>query len=583
MSLKHANPRDLPSFPISGLQNHESSAGAAASLAAANQKPFEHWKPEQSAPANKAAMLAKDYKAAPLWQPELSSAGSKAALLAAKNHSDVTIWKPDTTTEPSSAAGQAMRNKKTRQHAGNEVGTAVPNKALMAATGAMSGRKRSGSTPAPSYTYPDSANSAANALNAATKANKPPKAPQSPPTDLSGLSVQDATRIHNAAVTNLSRDMYTSNPPVAPEVEERNRQAGLRAAAVSMAKSMYDIQQKTLESHAGRLSDSQYAATSVHNRQPSISEATDDGHQGAGQYVNLQEAAQKLANERLAKLHDANAEYRNYYGASPPPRSRLSLRGRRRSSSDGQLADSDQARSQKIRSEMSLFNNKLAEVDAKKRQKDRDSLIAAAQRNVTKSMQGMDEKIFADTGKASPAMMAEWEAKARVRAEAESKTRMVNHGKVDVGGGRFMDQSEVEAIAAARVQPTLDEITKKAEEDRALDEKRRLEAEEQRRIAEEKAAAEKERDENTKNEWRRFKGRAGKSSMYNFILTEFQTKRNKIQRLRKRRKKRKKQKKNEHEKNSLRLKKTKRRLGKRKRGSRRRQKSLSGSLGLDLR
>ena len=459
-------------------------------------------------------MLAKDYKVAAPWQPELSSAGSKAALLAAKNHADVMVWKPDTSSEGSSAADQAMRSKTVSPSISSEAGT-TPNKALMAATGAMSGRRRSGSSPVTSYTFPDSSNSAANALNAATKANKAPKAPRNAPTDLPGLSVEDATRIHNAAVTNMSRNMYTANPPVAPEVEERNHQAGLRAAAISMAKSMYDMQQKTLESHAGRLSDSHYAATSVHNRQPSISEATDDSRQGVGQYVNLQEAAQKLAAERLAKLHDANAEYRNYYGASSPTRSRLSLRGRRRSSSDGQL-DSDQARSQKIRSEMSIFNNKLAEVDAKKRQKDRDSLIAAAQRNVTKSMQGMDEKVFADTGKASPAMMAEWEAKARARAEAESKTRMVNHGKVDIGGGRFMDQSEVEAIAATRVQPTLDEITKKAEADRALDEKRRLEAEEQRRIAEEKAAVERERNEKTKTEWKRFKGRLIDSSILTY-------------------------------------------------------------------
>ena len=537
MSLKHANPHDLPSFPSSGLTNHESSAGAAASIAAANQKTFEHWKPEHSAPANKAAMLAKDYKTAPSWQPEQSSAGSKAALLAAKNHSNVSVWKPDATPEGSSAAGQAMRNRTATPPINNEAGTNIQNKALMAATGAMSGRKRSGSSPVPKYTYPDSANSASNALNAATKANKPSKPPQNAPTDLPGLSVADATRIHNAAVTNLSRDMYTANPPVAPEIEERNRQAGLRAAAVSMAKSMYDIQQKTLESHAGRLSDSQYAATSVHNRQPSISEAGDDVVPGVGQYVNLQEAAQKLAAERLAKLHDSNAEYRSYYGANSPSRSRLSLRGRRRSSSDGQISESDQARSQKIRSEMSIFNTKVAEVDAKKRQKDRDSLIAAAQRNVTKSMQGMDEKVFADTGKASPAMMAEWEAKARARAEAESKTRMVNHGKVDVGGGRYMDQSEVEAIAAARVQPTLDEITKKAENDRALDEKRRLEAEEQRRIAEEKATDERERNEKTKTEWRRFKGNDRGYHTLDTALIEAQRRRSKILK-QKRRKKR---------------------------------------------
>ncbi|KAL9098532.1 MAG: hypothetical protein Q9187_009643, partial [Circinaria calcarea] len=154
---------------------------------------------------------------------------------------------------------------------------------------------------------------------------------------------------------------------------------------------------------------------------------------------------------------------------------------------------------------MSIFNDKLAQVDAKKRQKDRDSLLAAAQRNVAARMHGLDEKVFAETGKVSPAMASEWETKARARAEAESSARMANHGKVNIGGGKYMDQSEVEAIAAARVQPTLDEITEKAEVQRAKDEQLRQEAEERRRIAEEKAQNERERSNKTKDEWRRFK------------------------------------------------------------------------------
>ena len=71
-----------------------------------------------------------------------------------------------------------------------------------------------------------------------------------------------------------------------------------------------------------------------------------------------------------------------------------------------------------------------------------------------------------------------------------------------------MDPAEVEAIAAARVQPTLDEITKKAEEGRARDEQRRQEAEEAKRLAEEKTADEKERDRRTKETWKQFKGEA---------------------------------------------------------------------------
>jgi hypothetical protein len=157
---------------------------------------------------------------------------------------------------------------------------------------------------------------------------------------------------------------------------------------------------------------------------------------------------------------------------------------------------------------MSILDSKLDQIDSQKRQRDRDALMAAAQRNVTKSMHGLDEKIFADTGKVSPAMMAEWEAKARARAEAESRIRMANQGKIDIGGGRFMDQSEITAIAAAKVQPTLDDITAKAGAERAKDEARKQEEEERRRFLAEKAQDEKDRNIKAKEQWKLFRGRA---------------------------------------------------------------------------
>lgn len=302
--------------------------------------------------------------------------------------------------------------------------------------------------------------------------------------------------------------MYTSNPPVAPEVDEKNRQAGLRAAAVSMAKQLYDVQQKAIEQAAADLknADSLHAASSVHGRRRSSVSSTDEVYVPP-QYANLQEAAQKLAAERLAKLHDEHAAYRNYYGTNAPPQSRMSIRGRtrRRASSDGNR-DADEEQSRKIRSQMTLFSDQLAQVDAKKRQTDRDTLMAIAQKNVTNRMHGLDEKVFADTGKASPALQTEWEAKANARAQADSQARMVNYGKVNIGGGKYLDQSEIDAIAAARVQPTLDEITVKAEKQRARDEEIRLEQAERRRLAEEKAQAEKDREMKTKEDWRRFKG-----------------------------------------------------------------------------
>ena len=487
------------------MPNPESSAGAAASLANAQHTDFEYWKPgDASKAANLAAMNAKDYKAPPLWQPELSAAGSKAALLANEEGADVKIWRPEETDAGHSAADQAMRKQGLSPAAYGGVGEAQHNRALQAATDSMAGKKgRTVPKTSSSGQYPDSANAAANALNAATAANRAPSR-ATPPAARTGPTI-DAGKIHNAAVTNLSRDMYTSRPPVAPETDELKRQATLKAAAVSMAKQMYSVQQKAVEQAAAdeKKADSMYAAKHMHGRRPASSTSS-EGTDAVPQYVNLQEAAQKLAAERLAKLHDEHRAYRDYYGQNKEPQRKLSIRnrGRGRSGSDS----SDDEKSRKIRSQMSLFSSKLAEVDTKKRTSDREALMAAAQRNVRASMAGIDEKVYAETGKVSPAMMEEWEVKARAKAKAESDARMVNHGRVDIGGGKFLDQSEVDAIAAAKVQPTLDDITLKAEKQRERDEELRQQQLERERLEAEAKADQRERDARAKEEWRKFKG-----------------------------------------------------------------------------
>lgn len=536
MSLKYATPRDLPSYPSVGLTNPDSSAGAAASLANANHTDYDSWKPDHSVSAhkaaflakdhkptavwhpdpsesaNKAAKLAKDYKPSPPWHPETSSAGSKAAKLAAADSLTVHIAHPEADLDDISVAEQFMRGKGSVSPAYPGYTTDESKKALLAATGAMSSsRKRAESSPMAKASYPDSENSAANALSAANIANRAPsKLGKSKIEALrNSKSSLDGGKIHSAAVTNLSREMYTSHPPVAPEVEEMNRQAGLRAAAVSMAKQIYEVQQRAIaRATVADRSDSQYAASSVHNRKASLS-SEEYPHQSPQQFVNLQEAAQKLAAERLAKLQDEHAAYKNYYGTSFG-QSRISLRGlqRRRASSDGQVTETDGDRSKKIRSEMSLFHNKVAQVDATKRQKDREALMAVAQRNVKASMHGIDEKVYSETGKVSPAMLQSWEDQAHARAEADSKARLAKHGMINIGGGKYLDQSEIDAIAAQRVQPTLDGITEKVEKQKARDEQLRQEEQERNKHAALRAQDDRERDLKTKEDWKRFRGNA---------------------------------------------------------------------------
>jgi hypothetical protein len=490
--------------------DQKSSAGQAANLAHANQKSPEWWKPEHSAAAGKAALLANGYKMAPMWQHEPSAAGSKAALLAHRDGVKMNLWQPKPSADGNSAANIAMRKKmpETEQRQ-----TSRQNGALLAATGAVSnsGRKRAQSTP-PVSRYPDSANSARNALSAATLASSPSMRASKPQTSGTGSSRLGSASLEAARIQHsksISRDMYTSNPPVALEVEEKRHNDALRASAISMAKKMYDVQQNNIDQAKASKAQGLAGATSAHSQKP-VPGSEEDIKQQAMTYIGIQEAAQKLAAERLAKIGpDENAKFRSYYGYEKP-RSKLTIRrGRNRASSnpepvDDDSSDDDEFRSRRIRSQMSQLNKSVAEMDAKKQEQDRKNLIAAAQRKVNAQMLGMDKKIFDDTGKMSPAMIEEWDAKARAKAAANSEARMENHGRIHIGGGKYVDQADVNAIAQARIQPTLDEIHDKTEKRRAEEEEQRLELEEKKR----QAQTEKHRSAELKAEEKRFKGRS---------------------------------------------------------------------------
>lgn len=487
-SLKFASPRDLPSYPSAGLKNSDFAAGKAANLGWASQKPVELWKPDPSASASAAAVLAKDYKMAPLWKPEQSTNGARAAVLAHKDTAKVEPWKPEANTWGNSAANEAF--KKNREKAPAAADTRQPDlnrqKSLLAATGAMSNsRKRAVSNPtqmAKAESYPDEANASANALKAATSAARSPR--RSPALPEGG----------SVPFTAMSREMYTSHPPVAPEVEDQHHNDVLRASAVAMAKKMYSQQQKQSEV----AKSAHHGAAAAHGRHHSMTSAGEDLPSFTFTDTNLQEAAQRLAQERLAKVyaeHQQFGEMQDYYGVNRRP-SKLTIKGmtRRRSSSDTML-DDDRKQSDRIRAEMSIFSSNLSQVDAKKRQQEREALIAAAQRNVTNKLHSMDEKVFADTGRITPSMLSDWEIKAHAAAQANSSNREDHEGKVDIGGGKYMDQADVDAIAAKNIQPLLDEINDKAEKERDRQAALKADAEEKQRKAEAEKARNKEVNE----------------------------------------------------------------------------------------
>ncbi|KAH6648899.1 hypothetical protein BKA67DRAFT_538908 [Truncatella angustata] len=482
--LIYAKPQDLPSFPSVGLGPNGSAASAAATLGWSMKNSPEIWKPDSSSSASKAALLAHGHKAPDVWTPSLSSHGAQAALLAHKSAKTSESWKPTATDHGHSAATQAFKAGQVA-NLSTQDGANLLNRqrSLMAAKGAMAVRPRSNTAPsAKDPTYPDEANAAANALKAATAVHKAPR--QLNPAHPKGGAVP---------FTTMNRQMFTSHPPVKLEVEEQTREEQLRAEAVAMAKKMFTTQQKMID----QTKKSQTARSgSVRHTRSTDSLSSDEDEVHPMQFSTLQDAAYKLAQQRLAKLHEdnlQNREYQEYYGQSKPQR-RSTLRGkltRRRSSSDGDLIE-DQKRSQQIRTQMSIFNSKLSQVDVQKRQQDRDALMAAAQRNVQARLKGMDDEVSAKTGMAPISSSSNWEAKAHAAAQSRSENRMTHHGKIDIGAGKYMTQEEIDAIAAQKVQPTLDEINDKAEKERARQTELKLEAERKKEAHEREKARERE-------------------------------------------------------------------------------------------
>ncbi|KAJ5257273.1 hypothetical protein N7478_013377 [Penicillium angulare] len=454
-----------------GGASNLSAASAGAALAHANRKPVEIWRPGRQPAAETAAYRVKDFTPPQFPQPkpstQYSAEGLGAAILAVREQRNSSL--------------SPTRTAQKQEHSRH-----LQNKARQAATGAYAtGRRRSDSAPS----EPTVAGDSAYALKAAGTSHRLKREEEQDEGPLSHLdSAMEASRIRH--ITNTNAKLYTSAPPVASEVEERNRQNSLRAAAISMAKDMYDVTEA--KNNTGNRDSALQAAQRGSDR--SQSRKTISGVEGttAQRAMTLQEAAQKRAAEKLALMKNDHAELQNYYGTAPqPPRSRLTTR-RKRTSSDADVTQVDAEQSRRIRNQMFSLRSKLNQVD-EKRTKDRELLMLAAQRNVNATMQGMDKKMYADTGRAPPSLQREWDdaAHERARREAEAVEAASAHGnRINIGGNQYMDMADVEAVARNRLQPTLDEISDNAEQRRAQELEARLDAEEQQR----RAAIERERE-----------------------------------------------------------------------------------------
>ncbi|RAL09461.1 uncharacterized protein BO97DRAFT_407619 [Aspergillus homomorphus CBS 101889] len=375
---------------------------------------------------------------------------------------------------PSSALSpSSYESKQDLLAAGPTAGRGLPDreKALRAATGALSGSRR----------------------RADSEPSDTPHAGMSTDEVLGYLdSSMEASRIQHIANTNAR--LYTASPPVSPEQEDHKRRSVMQAAALSMAREMYAVVESKEQGQVG------------HARWGSQRSPTGAEPMVLQQAFSLQDAAQKRAAEKLASMQDETAIYREYYGLEPQPtRSSLQPR-RRRTSIDTDVSSGDADRTLEIRHQMSSLRSRLNAVD-ERREQDRALLMEAARKNVDATLQNMEMRVYAETGRAPPSMQKEIEEAALARAmlerqerqEADSQHQGID--RVNISSRRFVDMSDVEALARSRLQPTFDEITDRAENQRARELEQRLDQEEAQR----REAMYREREAETKAEEKRLR------------------------------------------------------------------------------
>ncbi|GFF89881.1 hypothetical protein IFM61606_06559 [Aspergillus udagawae] len=399
---------------------------------------------------------------APVARP--SPEGYKAAITAVRDRRAITSLPPVTTGfkhDISTTSDEAYDIQRE---------TSDRDKALRAATGAYRiSRKRADSAPS----KPIMAREAPYAASAAGSVMPAPEV-EDPLAHID--SSAEASRIHHMA--NANAQLYTEHPPVG--LEEQDRRNVLRAAAISMARDMYDITEKRDEVLTEEPSAALYGAQRGLSRMRSQQTVPKSDPAALKQAIKVQEAAQQRAAEKLAKINEPT--YQEYYGVEPHvPRPTLSKR-RRRASFDSDTSAADAERSREIRHQMSSLRSRLDAVD-EQRTKDRASLMEVARRNVNATIQDMEMRVYHETGRPPQSMQKEWEEAALERAQRDVQEQEPYRpeDRVNIGAERYMDMADVEAVARSRLQPTFDEITDRAEKERARELEARLDAEERKR------------------------------------------------------------------------------------------------------
>uniref|UniRef100_A0A060T506 ARAD1B00418p n=1 Tax=Blastobotrys adeninivorans TaxID=409370 RepID=A0A060T506_BLAAD len=241
-----------------------------------------------------------------------------------------------------------------------------------------------------------------------------------------------------------------------PDAYAWNRTGGSPDAVRSASLRVHNDSQKLQEQRDHELSDSAAAAA--------LYGGSSDLHRSATMPVNkmdlslIEGRAREKAQERLSHLY-LNSESGNVLkfsatGAAAAPEA---------------LPASQQEIQSRYLKERDHFIRDAA--------KNHEKIMQLARERAQKELYGIDRSV---TEKNPLHNAIKMEVAALAIAEKQSAERMQNHGKIDIGGGKFMTQSEVEAIAQRNVKPVLDEIAEVAEKQRIEDEERRQAEEEAR-------------------------------------------------------------------------------------------------------
>jgi len=330
-----------------------------------------------------------------LAHPE--SAGAAAARLAHASAKSVATWQPN----PNSAAGAAASLAHASREAGGSRLPPRPEKMapdgsagdwpLRGALGAVrGGRRRAGSSPA---TY----------------------------SGAGGAVFGAATAAHATAKTRRDSGFGTTSDS---ETAAGKHKADIRnAVAVSMANERPKREE-------------------VPNTPPSRRPAR------RAPFPNLEEAARRQAEERLAKI--------GYLVPTPGRRASLSSASRVMASSDwdrGRALDQESERA-----------------DKQKRGHDALVLMNAAKKNVQARLSLQDQQIAERKG---IVCSGEWTSRATEIAQRKLEQPKRHPGQVDIGGGAYMDQAEIDRIAERNVRPVIAAIDERADGRRRLQQEKK--------------------------------------------------------------------------------------------------------------